>query len=127
MTCGINLTAAQKAFVANGLRDHYDAVAKERQGTRTDLKPDIVINLPQSESPKARDQAGLECGVNGSYVDMARDIEVFRPDLKAEVETGALTITKAASEARKVKNIAKQRQVESKIGNQNVRFVRKGV
>jgi hypothetical protein len=65
-------TIAQKAFVADGLRDHYDQMAKERQGARTDLKPDIPVILPESKtSADSRDQAGKECGVSGAYVRFA--------------------------------------------------------
>jgi len=38
----------------------FEAEAKERQGTRTDLQPDIVEILPQS---KSRDAAAAAVGV----------------------------------------------------------------
>ena len=53
------MNAGQLAFVALELEPMYAEAAKERQGQRTDLKPDFVADLPQSkpEQNKSRDQA----------------------------------------------------------------------
>jgi hypothetical protein len=45
-------------------RPHYAAQAKERQGTRTDLKQHIPVKVPECKTD-SRDQAGKAAGVNG--------------------------------------------------------------
>jgi len=42
-------------------RKEFDAQAKERQGTRTDIKE----TLPESNGGQSRDQAGAAFGVSG--------------------------------------------------------------
>ena len=53
------------------LRPFYDAKAKERQGKRNDLNPDIQEKVPESANQQARDAAGKAANVNGRYVDDA--------------------------------------------------------
>jgi hypothetical protein len=111
-----SLSAAQRAFIADKLRTRYDHEAKQRQresGGNKGWKPResslavVVKHPPRSYSSKSRDQAGRECGVSGSYVDMARDIKAHRSDLITAVESGDLPITKAAAMARQIKSLAK--------------------
>lgn len=58
------------AFAALALEPMYAAAAKERQGERTDLKPDIVADLPRSspEQSKSREQAAKAVGAKGRTV-----------------------------------------------------------
>ncbi|WLD13116.1 hypothetical protein [Planctellipticum variicoloris] len=51
-------------MIAARIREIYDRQAKERQGSRTD----IVANLPQCDTGKARDKAGEAVGVGGSRI-----------------------------------------------------------
>ena len=56
----------QRAFLAYDLTPLYEAEAKERQGTRTDLADDFVADLPQSPpEPKSRDKAAKALSSSG--------------------------------------------------------------
>jgi protein gp37 len=111
-----NLTQYQKAFIADELRKHYDEEAKARQ-VRKPVDNSVKIILPEQKTePQARDKAGKQFGVSGAYVDMARDINAYKPELKEQVSSGKLTITKAAIEARKAKAVFKaEEQKEAKV------------
>ena len=62
------------AMVAAALLEPYEKEAKEEQGKRTDLEPNIRANLPQSKSaPKATDKAAKDFGISGRSV---RDAKV---------------------------------------------------
>jgi len=75
----VNKLLAQKSFIADELRAHYDEEAKERQSEAgkkfkpSEDKKEDVVNLSQvtPEAPKARDKVGKILGVSGAYVDMA--------------------------------------------------------
>jgi hypothetical protein len=47
-----------QAMIAARLRPFYEAQAKERQGTRNDLKQHIEEKIPQARKLQSRDEAG---------------------------------------------------------------------
>ena len=51
-------------FIAAKLLEPYEEQARERQGTRTDIK----VNLPESEKQQARDEVAREAGIYGKSV-----------------------------------------------------------
>ena len=84
--------ANQKAMIGAGLLPYYEAQAKERQGTRTDLKQHIVEKIPQG---KSRDEAGKVVGVNGKYIDMATQIVSVDAKLGEQVMAGKIKLKDA--------------------------------
>lgn len=52
-----NLSPIQRIAVAEKYRPIYKKQAKERQGTRNDLKNNFTANLPQSSNAKDRNPA----------------------------------------------------------------------
>jgi protein gp37 len=117
-----NLNSGQKAWVGNRMRGLYEDEAKKRQGTRTDLKGNVVpfggkdnfeALMPQSSEqkrePQARDKAGAAVGVGGRYLDMARDVERFAaPEVAKQVQDGSLSLTKAHADVRPLIKAAKE-------------------
>ena len=106
----------------NKLTDAYAAVrvaAKERQGTRNDLKHDIVEKIPQSSEvveqipqaiepqepkklePKTRDIRAKVAGTNPKYINLADRLVNEHPDLAAQVETGEKTMSQVQRELKK--------------------------
>ncbi len=61
----------------------YEAEARTRQGTRTDLADDFVADLPQSSAweRKSRVRAAEAVGVSGRAVAQAKRIAEHAPDL----------------------------------------------
>lgn len=59
-----HLTSSQKALIAFHALPMFEAEAKERQGTRTDLQENIGEILPQSKdrNPKATEYAAAAVG-----------------------------------------------------------------
>ena len=47
-----NLSPIQRIAVAEKYRPIYEKQAKERQGTRNDLKNNFTVNLPQTSNTK---------------------------------------------------------------------------
>ena len=63
--------------------------AKERQGERTDLKDNMVENLPQC-SGKVRDLIGQDAGVSGKTVDKFKYIEKHAPEMADSLCAGKI-------------------------------------
>lgn len=99
------LSKSQAAMLAVDILPMYEAEAKERQGTRTDLVADskstsnIVAPVPQS-FPKARDNAASATGVSGRAVGQAKRITESAPDLAQQVRQGKTTLKEAEAEVR---------------------------
>lgn len=89
-----NLTASQLAYVALDYERVEALLAKERQGSRTDL----VQQIAPSSFGKARDKAAQAVGVNHQYVSDAKNIEKQDADLAARIKAGEKTITQAKRE-----------------------------
>lgn len=56
------LTRKTKAMVAARAREVYDQEAKARQGSRTDLKPNLSESLHEGPKGRASDQVGKTFG-----------------------------------------------------------------
>lgn len=92
-----HLDASQRAMVGAKLKRHFEAEAKQRSGTRTDL----VANLPPgSDFGKARDKAAETVKVSPRLVESAS--KVLRngaPALIDVVEQGKVKVSAAAEVA----------------------------
>jgi protein gp37 len=99
-----HLNESQRAMVAAALLEPFEKEAKERQGERTDLKNNIVANLPQSKkrNPPATDKAAEALGVSGRLV---RDAKiVYTEGTPEEIESatnGKTPVSSIAKEIRK--------------------------
>ncbi|NBD34376.1 MAG: hypothetical protein GVY30_00070 [Chloroflexi bacterium] len=100
-----HLTSSQRATVALAIEKVLAEEAKERQnklaGTRPNLNPDLVEEIPQGQKGKSRDQAAEIAGTNPRYVQDAKKIESEAPDLLEKVADGSMSIPKAKKELRK--------------------------
>jgi ParB family chromosome partitioning protein len=67
-----NLENIDKVPLLERKREIVAGMAKERQGTRTDLMPDIPANLP--EGKETRDAVAAEIGVSGKTYDALRKV-----------------------------------------------------
>ena len=94
-----HLTASQKAVLAVDLLPWYEAEAKLRQGTRTDIRAIV----PEC-SGKATEVAGQSVGVAPRYVSEAKRLSVQAPELFGQVREGVLTLPEAKREARRATN-----------------------
>lgn len=103
-----SLDAGQKAMLALRIEEHLAKLAKERQGARTDLKPDFVADLPQgsTEQNKSREQAAKITGAKGRTVSQAKAVQRDAPDLADKVRQGAMKLD-AADKERKRREAAK--------------------
>lgn len=92
----------------NKLTDVYAAVreaARERQGTRNDLRPNIQEQIPECDgdateviadkppAPQTRDIRAKAAGTNAKYINLADKILETRPEMAAEVEAGKKTLS----------------------------------
>ena len=90
------------SMVGAALLEPFEREAKEKQGKRTDLEPNIRENLPQSKpTPKATDKAGQAVGVSGRSI---RDAKVIReegtPEEIMAVVEGEKTVSSVAKDVR---------------------------
>ena len=95
-----NLTVGQSAMIAVGFLPEFKKQAKERQGTRTDLGP----NIPQSiekDSGDAMFLAGMKVGVSHESIRQAVLLEREHPDLAERVSSGEITLHRAFTEHKK--------------------------
>lgn len=86
-----HLDAGQKAAAAAEAMPIYEAEAKERQGTRSDL----VELIPPSDSGKARDFAAEQFDVNPRYVQDAKRFKDNSPEVFDRVKSGEWSIPQA--------------------------------
>lgn len=90
-----HLTPSQASMCAARARELYEQQAKERQGKRNDLKPNLPENLPEGRD--ARDAAGKAFGVSGKSVDFAKKvIDKGIPELAQAVDEGRMAVSTAA-------------------------------
>lgn len=92
-----NLTKSQLAVLAAENTAEFEAEAKERQGTRTDLDSDFRQKFAQSQDNpdegRALTRAGKAFGVSREYVRQARNLT---DELTDQVRAGAMTLAQAA-------------------------------
>jgi hypothetical protein len=108
-----HLSTSQRAMVAARIRDIYDEQAKERK-KETEGRPKNGENKPVEILPpvsKARDAAGSAVNVSGKLVDAATTVlEQGSKELIAKVDSGEVTVSKAAKIA---KTVDKKQQVKA--------------
>jgi len=88
------LTPGQIAFVGAEVKKIEAKLAKERQGTRTDIRE----NIPESDKGRARDKAAEKTGANPKYIDLAEKMEKEAPDLAKQVKSGEKSMGRAKTE-----------------------------
>jgi SAM-dependent methyltransferase len=106
-----HLSASQKAMAAVDALPFYKKQAESRK--KSTLKHVGVDGekIPPQEKGKSRDIVGEKFGVNGKYVDQARLINEYSPDLADEVRNGKKTLPKALSEMKRHQRIVKLKKV----------------
>ncbi len=88
-----HLTESQRAMVAARIKPMFEALAKERQGTRTDF----LANLPKSEPIHSRDEAAKVMNVSSRTVHSAEKvITQGTDDLIKAVESGKISVSTGA-------------------------------
>jgi hypothetical protein len=91
-----HLDASQWAMIGGRIKQVFEAEARERQGTRTDLR----ANLPEGEEGRARDKAAAAVDVSPRSVESATKVQTNGVSkLAAMVETGEVSVSAAASVA----------------------------
>ena len=93
-----NLNEAQRINVVDklfGLKEKEDA--KERQGTRTDIK----VNLPESKKGQARDKLAAKAKISGSTYSKGIKIKEENPELWQQCLDGDVSIDKSYKEIQK--------------------------
>jgi DNA modification methylase len=103
-----NLSKSQKANCALKVLPLLEALAKERQGARTD----ITEIVPQSPG-EARQEAATMFDVNAHYVSDMKKIAEENPELVEAIENRELTIPQAKKKAKKEKKAATKAAVEA--------------
>lgn len=106
-----HLNSSQLAMVAVDMLPHYEQEAKERQGTRTDIRELI----PECSSGKAADKAAQTVGTNGRYVTDAKKLQAEAPNLAEQVRTGSKTITQAKRELKEQVREARREENRQKV------------
>ncbi len=90
-----HLTASQRSQIATGaLLPKEEKKAKERSGTRTDLR----AIMPTGEEGRAREKVAEIAKVTPRYVQDSKSIQEHRPDLAEKVKSGEITIPQAKRE-----------------------------
>lgn len=102
-----HLTSGQRAVVALEIEEALAVLARERQGRRTDLEPDLPQKVAEGwggtesrEQREARSQAAALAKTNRQYVSDAKAIKAKAPELLQDVTSGALSLPQAKQAAR---------------------------
>lgn len=98
-----HLTESQRAMVAVRVMEVLKPAAKERQSATQikNGKSPVKENLPSPSNGQSRDKAGAMLNVSGKTVDHARTvIEQGSKELIAKVESGEVSVSKAAKVAK---------------------------
>jgi hypothetical protein len=94
-----HLTDGQRAMIAVEALPLFEAEARRRQGSRTDLaSQDSTSGQNCPEVRRARDEAGAAAGVSGRTVQTAKKVKEKAPDLAERVNAGAMSLHAAAKE-----------------------------
>ena len=115
-----HLDSGQLAFVALALEPIYAALAKERQGERTDLKPKANIVADRRQS-KASEQAAKAVGGSGRGVSKAKKVRAVAPDLEAKVMHRQLSLDTAYTKVQSIERDNRQREPNRSVGRKAAR------
>jgi hypothetical protein len=100
-----HLNESQRAIVAESLTAVYEAEARERQGTRTDLRAE----LPESEFGRARDKAAATVNVSPRLVaDAATLKREAPPEVIEAIKAGKTTVSAEVKKVRAAKRPQQQ-------------------
>lgn len=94
------LTATQRAFIAVEAEKLFAIEAKQRQGTRTDIKEKI----PECYKGQARDKAAEACQVNPRYVQDAKAVAKQSPAVAAQAKAGKISMATAKKKVTRLGN-----------------------
>jgi protein gp37/uncharacterized protein GlcG (DUF336 family) len=124
-----HLSTGQRAMFAVAKLDHEKAMAKQRQGQRTDLRkleqivevdtPESAVkqhlgNIAQkSEVIRSRDKVAARVGVSGRSVDKAAKVAEEAPELIDQVKSGEVSLERAHKEASKRQKERESQPVEN--------------
>lgn len=92
-----HLTVGQKAMIALEVLPLYEAEARLRQGTRSDLGGNFQADLPESSTwdRQSRERAAEAVGVSGRAVAQAKRIAEHAPELVGQVKAGEISLNAA--------------------------------
>ncbi len=91
-----HLTTSQRALLAVELEPMFAEEAKRRQGTRTDLKDNISVELHESEHERRSDtKAGRLFAVGHFTVSKAKKIIKTKPEVIEDIRQGKTTVDAA--------------------------------
>ena len=111
-----HLTKGQAAACAADVLPLLEAEARERQGTRTDIREKV----PESSKGRARDKAATLFKVNSRYISFAKKLKAEAPDLFESVKHGKRRIPAAMHVLRRRKlqiRIEHERESVVVVGN----------
>ena len=91
-----DLTSQQRAAIAVQFLEVYEAAARERMSAGGEG----VEKVPHLEEGRARDLAAADFGTNGKYVQNAKNVSEWAPELLDDVVDGTLSLKDAANEAK---------------------------
>lgn len=105
-----NLTKDQLAVIAVEALPLFEAEAKKRQGTRTDLK----LNLPQKVAEgEARELVGRCFNVNKTYVSKAKKLKRNNSEYFEKVKCGKLNFSQIRTEEMKQKKVEQTEKIKA--------------
>jgi N6-adenosine-specific RNA methylase IME4/ParB-like chromosome segregation protein Spo0J len=86
-----HLTASQRAALALDVLPLFEREAKQRQGSREDIRE----RIPESDKGKAAEKVAEMVGVNPRYISDAKRVAQLDPELFTRVRSGDITLPKA--------------------------------
>lgn len=110
-----HLTQSQRAMIAAELLEDFKAEAKERQrkagGDRKSVSAPVrePIQAEKADGKKAAAAAAAAAGVGTRYVESAKAVAEYSPELARKVKAGDLTIKQAEKQIRKAQQVEKIR------------------
>ena len=96
-----HLTASQRAAIGADLLEYEKERARERQGTRTDLDPNLCEKVRTSKKVRASDQAAAQVKSNPRYVEDAAKVREHEPEVFEQVKAGRKSLRAATRDLKK--------------------------
>jgi ParB-like chromosome segregation protein Spo0J len=96
-----HLTPSQRAALVTEFLPAYEAEAKQRQGTRTDLATSGSTDPEVAKEPvRAREKVAALVGVSGASVDRAKRVQREDPEVFEQVKSGERSLHDADNKLR---------------------------
>jgi len=106
--------AGQRAIVAACLAPFYERQAAERKSANGGDKKAEAEKIPAPVKQDSRDAAGKAAGVNGRYVDMAKQVAKAAPELAEAVRQGEIKLKDAHAQVKPILDAAKAEERANK-------------